>query len=346
MATMPQGELNGGTNNHRGGANPRALARRALDAWQQREPHDTREERLARALGWVSIGLGVAALAAPHGVARLIGIKDGGASRTTLRAVGLREITSGIGILSQPRPAPWVWSRVGGDLMDLALLGRALASGRSDRDRVTAATAAVVGITALDVLDSVELSRRPGNGAWEDDGMHVRKAITVRPSPAEVFQFWQDFENLPRFMSHLQSVQVTGERRSHWKTQAPAGQTVEWDAEVTELRPNELIAWRSLQGADVDNSGVVRFRAAPGGQGTEVEVELQFDAPGGKVGRTIAKLFGKDPGQQVASDLRRFKQVLEAGEVVLSDATVEGAGLAQRPAQPPEGRRPLATAGR
>jgi uncharacterized membrane protein len=173
--------------------------------------------------------------------------------------------------------------------------------------------------------------------------MHVKKAITVRRAPAEVFQFWQDFENLPRFMSHLQSVQVTGERRSHWITQAPAGQTVEWDAEVTELRPNELIAWRSLQGADVDNSGVVRFRPAPAGQGTEVEVELQFDAPGGKVGRTIAKLFGKDPGQQVASDLRRFKQVLEAGEVVLSDATVEGAGLAQRPAQPPEGRRPLAT---
>ena len=174
--------------------------------------------------------------------------------------------------------------------------------------------------------------------------MQVRKAITINRPPDEVYRFWHDFENLPRFMSHLESVQVTGERRSHWRATAPAGQTVEWDAEMTEDRPNELIAWQSLDGADVPNSGAVRFRPAPRGRGTEIDVELQFDAPGGKLGRTVAKLFGKDPAQQVASDLRRFKQVLETGEVILSDATVQGAHLAQRPAQPPEEAPQLAAA--
>ena len=169
-----------------------------------------------------------------------------------------------------------------------------------------------------------------------EHGMHVRKAITVNRPVDEVYAFWHDFQNLPRFMSHLEAVQVTGARRSHWRATAPAGQTVEWDAEMTEDRPNEMIGWQSLDGADIPNAGVVRFRPAPRGQGTEIDVELQFDAPGGKLGRTVAKLFGKDPGQQVASDLRRFKQVLETGEVILSDATVKGANLAQRPAQPPE----------
>src|SRR3954449_12524899 len=149
--------------------------------------------------------------------------------------------------------------------------------------------------------------------------MHVRKAITINRPPEEVYRYWHDFENLPRFMSHLEAVQVTGARRSHWRGGAaagptggrgaglppggpapPAGQTVEWDAEMTEDRPNELVAWRSLDGADIPNSGAVQFRPAPRGRGTEINVELQFDAPGGKLGRTVAKLFGKDPGQQVA----------------------------------------------
>ena len=175
--------------------------------------------------------------------------------------------------------------------------------------------------------------------------MHVRKAITVNRPVTEVFGFWQDFENLPRFMSHLQSVQTTGAGRSHWKTEGPAGQTVEWDAEVIETRPNETIAWRSLPGADVDNSGAVHFRAAPGDRGTEVVVDLHFDAPGGSVGRLMAKLMGKDPSQQVGGDLRRFKQVLETGEVILSDASA-GNGPMPHPAQPPKQPRQFATAAR
>jgi uncharacterized membrane protein len=137
-------------------------------------------------------------------------------------------------------------------------------------------------------------------------------------------------------MSNLESVEVTDDRRSHWKAKAPLGASAEWDAEMTEDRPNELIAWRSLPGATVGNSGRVTFRPAPQGRGTEVLVELEYAPPGGPLGATVAKLLREEPGQQVKGDLRRFKQVMETGEVVLSEATLDG-GLKQRPGQPPAG---------
>jgi len=162
--------------------------------------------------------------------------------------------------------------------------------------------------------------------------MDVKKAITVNRPPEDLYQYWHDFENLPHFMDHLESVQVTGAGRSHWKAKGPAGTTVEWDAEVVDDRPNELIAWRSLDGAAVDNAGSVRFKPAPGGRGTEVHVELRYDPPGGALGATVAKLFGEDPTQQAPDDLRHFKQVIETGERAISDATAKGGGSAQPPA--------------
>ena len=300
---------------------------------------DRVERRLARGLGWFSIGLGLAQIVAPRHVAQWIGAPDHGRSRTLVRVVGMREMAAGAGLLTRPRPAGWVWARVAGDLMDLALLGSALTSHRAKQDRVAAATAAVVGITITDLICAIRLRRRPETTARRGKAEHelrVKKAITVRRPPEDAYRFWRDFENLPRFMNYLESVQVTGDRRSHWKVQAPAGKTVEWDAEIIEDRPNELIAWRSLEGADVANSGEVRFRPAPGGRGTEIQVELSYDQPGGKIGQTLAKLFGHEPGQQVGGDLRRFKQALETGEVIRSEATIQGVGLPQRPAQPPE----------
>lgn len=162
--------------------------------------------------------------------------------------------------------------------------------------------------------------------------MDVKQAITVNRPPQDLYQFWHDFANLPRFMEHLESVQVTGERRSHWTAKAPAGQTVEWDAEIVDDRPGELIAWRSLDGASVENSGAVRFTPAPGDRGTEVRVELQYSLPGGALGAAVAKLFGEEPAQQVADDLRHFKQVMETGEITRSDASAKGGGPAQPPA--------------
>ncbi len=171
--------------------------------------------------------------------------------------------------------------------------------------------------------------------------MDVTAAITVNRPRAAVYAFWRDFENLPRFMYHLESVQTTGEGRSHWRAKAPLGRSVEWDAQVTGETPDERIAWRSSEGASVEHAGEVRFRDAPGDRGTEVVVQLRYAAPGGRLGELAAKLVGEEPTQQVKDDLKRFKQVLETGEVVRSDGTPEGRNAprlaAQRPAHPTGG---------
>jgi uncharacterized membrane protein len=136
-------------------------------------------------------------------------------------------------------------------------------------------------------------------------------------------------------MHHLESVQVTGDRRSHWRTKAPAGMSVEWDAETVEDRPNEVIAWRSVDGSQVDNAGSVRFVPAPGGRGTDVHVESRFIPPGGVVGAAIAWLFGESADWQVYDDLRAFKQVIETGEVLVSEGTLGRRGYWQPPADLP-----------
>ncbi|MBD0386093.1 MAG: SRPBCC family protein [Nostoc sp. C3-bin3] len=148
----------------------------------------------------------------------------------------------------------------------------------------------------------------------------VEKTVTINKSAVELYRFWHDFENLPTFMKHLKSVKVHNEKRSHWIANAPLDNTVEWDADILEDRENEFISWASVEGADVDNSGFVRFTKAPGDRGTEVKVVLEYNPPGGALGATVAKLFGEEPEQQVGDELRRFKMLMEAGEI----ATTEG----------------------
>jgi uncharacterized membrane protein len=143
-------------------------------------------------------------------------------------------------------------------------------------------------------------------------GIKVEKSVTINRSPQELYSFWRRFENLPRFMNHLESVTTTTQGRSHWVAKAPAGTTVEWDAEIYNEKEGELIAWRSLDGADVDNAGSVRFE--PAAEGTLVRVTLRYDPPGGAVGAAVARLFGENPEQQIEEDLGRFKQVMETGE--------------------------------
>jgi uncharacterized membrane protein len=186
-------------------------------------------------------------------------------------------------------------------------------------------------VTLLDVLTGERLSHR--REAVGEQAVKVTRAITVNRPPDEVYAFWRNVENLPRFMQHLESVETIDERRSRWRAKGAAGKTVEWDAELVEDRPNELIAWRSLGGAHVPNRGSVRFRRAPDGRGTEVVVELEYHPPGGRLGAGLAKLFGADPGLQVTRDLHRFKQLVEVGEIVQSDASLYPG---PHPAQPPE----------
>jgi uncharacterized membrane protein len=156
----------------------------------------------------------------------------------------------------------------------------------------------------------------------------------VNRSPEECYRFWHDFENFPRFMSHLESVRVTGERRTHWIAKAPAGTNVEWDAEIVSDQPEQSISWRSLPGADVENSGTVRFERAPGNRGAIVRVELEYDPPGGVLGKAVAKLFGEEPQQQVDDDVRKFKQIIETGDVAKSEASIH---TGMHPAQPDAG---------
>jgi uncharacterized membrane protein len=146
-------------------------------------------------------------------------------------------------------------------------------------------------------------------------GIRVEKALTVNATPDMVYRFWRDFENLPRFMSHLKSVTVHDSKRSHWVARGPAGRDAEWDAEIINEIPGELIGWRSVEGSQVDNAGSVHFKPDAAGQGTEVRVVLRYDPPGGIVGAAFAKLFGEDPSRQVQEDLERFKQIVEGGEI-------------------------------
>ncbi len=168
------------------------------------------------------------------------------------------------------------------------------------------------GLVRNDPLYEALNIRRSADGS----DLLVRQSVTINRSRPDVYTFWRNFENLPRFMQHLQTVRVLDEagRRSHWVTSAPLGRTVEWEAEITEERPNEWLAWRSLPGADVENEGHAWFGDALDGSGTVVDVELAYRPPLGAPSIVVARLFGEQPWQQVRDDLRRFKQIMEAAE--------------------------------
>ena len=146
-------------------------------------------------------------------------------------------------------------------------------------------------------------------------GVNVLETVTIARPIEQLYRFWRNLENLPQFMHHLESVEKVTDTISHWRAKGPAGSIFEWEAEIFNEIPNKLIAWRSLEGAGVVSAGSVNFASAAAGHGTRVTVHLQYSPPGGKVGAAIAKLFGSDPDTEIREDLRRFKQLLEAGEV-------------------------------
>ncbi|MBZ8182166.1 SRPBCC family protein [Oscillatoria salina] len=148
----------------------------------------------------------------------------------------------------------------------------------------------------------------------------AEKTVTINKPVAELYNYWHNFENLPTFMEHLQSVTVQDEKRSHWVAKAPLDTKIEWDAEIIKDEPNHLIAWASVDNADIENSGFVRFQPAPAGRGTQVKVAIEYNPPGGIVTDALAKLFGESPEQRVGNELSRFKQLMEAGEI----ATIAG----------------------
>ncbi|HSM55070.1 MAG TPA: SRPBCC family protein [Candidatus Sulfomarinibacteraceae bacterium] len=151
-------------------------------------------------------------------------------------------------------------------------------------------------------------------------GIEVRKSVTVNKEPMEVYEFWRELENLPRFMNHLEAVEKVGEGRSCWRVKMAPGPAIEWEAELTEDRPGEVIGWQTLPGSDVAHRGEVHFARAPGNRGTEVTVHMQYRPPAGAAGELFARLANAVTAQEIKEEIRNFKRLLEAGEL----PTVEG----------------------
>ena len=348
MATQqaPSARHNGGNGN--GASNgPMTNAPRN---WKDAPDHYTEtpdwKDNTTKFLGWFSIGLGLAEIFAPRQVAKLVGIEDEEEYVGTLRQFGVREIAAGLGILTRPKPTYWLWSRVGGDAIDLTWLTRRLRDEDegNDKTKLLAAITAVLGVTALDIIQGARLTseKLPSTGhdegsfqlgQGEDGTVRLEAQTTVGATPQECYEFWKNLENLPKVVGHLESVRSFGEGRSHWKAKAPAGLSVEWDAEVVDDRENEYIAWHALEHEQVDNLGSVTFVPAPGDRGTEVHLEMEYHPRGGALGAKIANMFKKLPQSELMMDLRRFKQLIELGEIVQSDATA--ARKMPHPAQPP-----------
>ncbi len=166
-----------------------------------------------------------------------------------------------------------------------------------------------VGLSTADTAGDTRAALRGGRG------VNVLESVTIVKPVELLYRFWRNLENLPQFMRHLESVDRLTDTISRWRAKGPAGTTLEWDAEIFNEIPNKLIAWRSLEGADVVSAGSVNFDSAAAGRGTRVTVHLQYHPPGGKVGAALASLVGADAATEIREDLRRFKQLLEAGEV-------------------------------
>ena len=204
--------------------------------------------------------------------------------------------------------------------------GALLAYGLQRRSWTGAGLAALGGVLAYrgatghcDVYQTLGINT--ARGRWGRNvsipyelGVRVDKTITINKPPEEVYRFWRNLENLPKFMRHLESVKEIDNKHSHWVARAPAGHTVEWKAEIINEVENRLIGWRSLEG-DVSNAGSVQFLPAANEGATELKVELQYSPPGGTIGAVVAKLFGEEPSQQMEEDLLRFKQLMETGEI-------------------------------
>lgn len=297
---------------------PDGRAHRRLPGEGRQRPH-----LLGKALGWFSIALGLAQLLAPRSVARASGLNN--VSPLLIRAIGVRELASGIGLLRQETPPAWRWSRVAGDVIDLSLLGVAMASPRHERTRLATTAALVAGVAAIDYIASKQLAPRklselPTAG---ESGLALQKSVIVNRSAEDCYQAWRTLENLPRFMPGLQSVQVLDARRSRWHSAEGV-----WTGELTHEEPGKRLDWRAEE--NHDETGALEFSPAPGGRGTVVTLHLHMRPPAGKVGAAVGQLFSEGPAYKLEMTLRRFKQWMETGEV----ATTEGQ---------PSGKRSLKT---
>lgn len=278
--------------------------------------------KVARALGWFSIGLGLTEAAAPKRLSAYLGMED---RAGLVRGFGFRELATGAGVLTQRNPAPGIWARVAGDVLDLATLGSGLAKANGKRNRVVVATGAIVGITLLDVVCARQLSRNGRDAGTASDASTVERSLTIGQPLDEVYRRWREPQTLPRIMEQMADVTPTDDRHARWSVRGPLGRTLTWETHLVEERPNELLRWQSLPGADLANEGSVRFRPAPGDLGTVVTLRLRFDPPGGPLGAAM-KLTDVVPKMVVGNALRRFKSLVETGEIPTLDRNPSARG--------------------
>jgi uncharacterized membrane protein len=297
----------------------------------------TRVQRLTNGVGLLSVGLGLLGLAAPGSVATLIGVRPCPRTRLAIRGASLGQLATGIGVLANRHTAPWLWMRVVSDLADVALLANGAGRRGSPPRRALLAGAGLVGMAALGGAAALRAQRLHADGAAH--GIYVNAAITIQRTPQEVYAVWRDFQNLPRFMSHLESATVDDAGIVGLRARLPAGLKLEWRARITEDTPGSKIAWASLPESQLHNHGAVTFTPAPGERGTQVHVVLNYEPIGGALGHAFSKLFGTLPLEQLRGDLRRLKQILETGDLVHSDASVH---KGPHPARPSEESQQLA----
>jgi len=310
-------------------------ARRGSDKnerWPEARGETEATSARARAigLGWFSVLLGTGQIVAPAAVATLIGARPNRANRSILQTFGARELTAGLGLLARPR-AGWLWARVAGDVMDIAVLAAMLGKRKRQRASTWLSLASVAGVTLLDAKTAWDQGKEDAKRTAAARRIHLTAAITINRPPDEVYRFWHDFRNLPQFMDHIESVEMT-DGHSRWRAKGPARTAVEWEAETTIDRPGQMIAWRSSEGTALPNTGSVTFAPAAKGLGTNLRVELRYDPPAGRLGAAIAKFFSEVPEQMIKNDLRRLKQIMETGEVVHSDASIHQGRHPARPA--------------
>ena len=296
-------------------------------------PKAKRADKLAQGLGWFSIGLGTAQILAPRAMSRLVGVEDADGNKGLMRFLGVREISAGIGLLTDPKPTGFAAARVAGDTMDLALMLKTMANPENNRARALLATAVVVGAGLLDAYatDQLKVTTPKVEVTKQSEGLRVKKSITVNRPVEEVYGFWRNFENLPRFMKHLDSVQNTGENTSRWSAGSSQGLSAQWDVQLVEDQPNKLLSWRTVGVSDITGHGRVEFSPAPGNRGTEVRAVIEYQVPGGALGNRIARIFRDVPGVKVENQLNVFKQIVELGEEVHSDSSIH---KGPHPAQP------------
>jgi uncharacterized membrane protein len=277
----------------------------------------------ARNLGILSLALGAGAVLMPRRLARLSGLEP---SRKWLPLVGLRELTAGIGLLATQDATPWLWSRVVGDGMDLAVILSSLLSPNNPRKTSAAVTTAIVAaITAIDIRESLRSSPSSDDARTTaaPDAL-VSSSVIISKSPQECYGYWRDVSNMTRISPLVVSITVLDPRTSRWVIESPLGRKVEWESKITADTPGERISWRSVDGGGLYHAGVVSFSRATGGRGTLVNISMHIRIPGGAAGMGLAKLLGADPHSEVREDLRRFKQLLEAGEVPTTQGQPSG----------------------